>query len=161
FLVLNLPYHRGWTALIDGHPQAVERTDYALSGIAVPAGTHRVNVTFSFLKAGNGILYFIFGLLILSLTPMVFSPRRRNAVLLSPDFIDRIRGVGNRSVEWCESLADSILKYRRKIDLSKIPMIIGAACLIIYGAVMLWRAGYGIGGCRGYADVTLAHRPST
>src|SRR5262249_15796853 len=95
FLVLNLPYHRGWTALIDGHPQIVERTDYGLSGIAVPAGTHRVNVTFSFLKAGKGILYFIFGLLILSLTPKLFSLRRKNAVLLSPDFIDRIRGVGN------------------------------------------------------------------
>ncbi len=165
FLVLNLPYHRGWTALIDGHPQAVERTDFALSGIAVPAGTHRVNVTFSFLKAGNGILYFIFGLLILSLTPMVFSLRRRNAVLLSPDFIDRIRGVGNRSVEWCKSLADSILKYRRKIDLSKLPMIIGAACLIIYGSVMIWRAGYGIGGCDsyGYASLgkTVSHLKAT
>jgi len=156
FLVLNLPYHRGWAALIDGHPQAVERTDFALSGITVPAGTHRVNVTFSFLKAGNGIFYFIFGLLILSLTPMVFSPRRRNAVRLSPDFIDRIRGVGNRSVELCKSLADSILKYRRKIDMPKLPTIIGAAGLIVYGYVMISWAGYGVGGSDSYGYGSLA-----
>jgi hypothetical protein len=155
FLVINLPYHRGWTAHIDGQRQAVERVDYALLGIAVPAGAHRVNVTFNPLKAGKGTSYFILGVLILSLAAMAFGLRRRGAVRLSPDLILRIRGVGNRSVEWCRSLADSALKYRQKIVSSKLPVIIGVAGLIIYGSVLIWRAGYGIGGCDSYGYASL------
>jgi Bacterial membrane protein YfhO len=156
FLVLNIPYVRGWTAQIDGNPQPVERVNFALLGIAVPAGTHRVNITFNLPKAsGKGISYFILGLLILSIAAVGFSLRHRSAVRLFPDFIHRIRSAGNRSLEWCKSFVDLISKYPRKIDLSKLPMIIGVAGLIIYGSMMIWRAGYGIGGSDSYGYASL------
>jgi len=42
FLVLSDVYYPGWIASIDGHETKVFRADYALRGIAVPAGPHEV-----------------------------------------------------------------------------------------------------------------------
>jgi len=157
FLVLNIPYNRGWLAFIDGHLQPVERADYALSGFPVPAGEHRVNVTFSLPKAsGNGIIYFIIGLFIFPLATLAYSLRHRNVLHLSPDFILKIRSVGNRSVRRCKPLIESTLKYPRKIGFSKLPMIIGVVGLIIYGSVMIWRAGYVVNSSDAYAYGSLA-----
>lgn len=157
FMVLNIPCNRGWIASIDGSPRPVEQVDYALSGIAVPAGTHKVNVTFNLPKAaGRGISYFILGLLILPLAALAYSLRHRNIIRLSPDFILRIRSIGDRSVRQCKSLIDSTLKYPRKIGLSKLPMIIGVAGLIAYGSVMIWRAGYVVNSSDTYGYGSLA-----
>jgi hypothetical protein len=157
FLVLNIPYNRGWIASIDGRPQPVERADYALSGIAVPAGEHRVKVTFNLPRAaGKGISYFIIGLLILPLATLAYGLKRRNAVRPSPDFILRIRSIGSRSAEQCKSLVNPTLKHLRKIRLSKLPMIIGVTGLIIYGSMMIWRAGYVVASSDSYAYGSLA-----
>jgi hypothetical protein len=155
FLVLNVPYHRGWTASIDGNRQPVERVDYALMGIAVPAGAHRINVNFNLLKAGKGVSYFILGLLILAFAPVAFRLGHRNIISSSPDFIHRIRGAGNRFVKQCKSLTGAMSEYWRKIVLSKLPMVIGAAGVILYGAIMISRAGYGVGGCDSYGYANL------
>jgi len=157
FLVLNIPYNRGWIAFIDGRPQPVERVNFALSGIAVPAGTHRVNIAFNLPKAaGKGISYFIIGLFVLCLAVPVYSLRRRNIIRLSPDFILRIRGVGYRLVNLCKSLIAPALNYRRKINLSKLPPLIGLAGLVVYGSMMILWTGYGLGGCDSYGYGSLA-----
>jgi hypothetical protein len=41
-LVTSDPYDPGWRALVDGNPAPVVRTNYAVRGVAVPAGRHRV-----------------------------------------------------------------------------------------------------------------------
>jgi 4-amino-4-deoxy-L-arabinose transferase-like glycosyltransferase len=156
FLVVNLPYHRGWTAFIDGNQQPVERADFALMGIAVPAGTHRINLTFNLLKVGQGVSYFILGLLVLALAPVAFRLRHRNILGLSPDLINRMRLAGSGFVRQYKLLIASTEGYKRKIGSSKLPMIIGMAGLIIYGSMMIWRAGYGIGGSDSYGYGNLA-----
>jgi hypothetical protein len=39
-LRIAVPYFPGWTAIVDAHPAAVYRADFALSGVIVPAGEH-------------------------------------------------------------------------------------------------------------------------
>lgn len=42
FLVTSDAYYPGWHANVDGTPVDIHRADYALRGVAVPAGTHEV-----------------------------------------------------------------------------------------------------------------------
>jgi hypothetical protein len=46
FLVLSETFYPGWRAKIAGRTAAVERVNLALQGVAVPAGTHRVEFEF-------------------------------------------------------------------------------------------------------------------
>lgn len=46
FLVTSDVFYAGWQATIDGTPARLLRTDYALRGLAVPAGTHTVRFEF-------------------------------------------------------------------------------------------------------------------
>lgn len=46
FLVLSDVYYPGWRATIDGAPARVYPTDYALRGVALPAGEHLVRFDF-------------------------------------------------------------------------------------------------------------------
>ncbi len=68
FLVLSEIYYRGWDAFIDGRRVPVERVNYALRGLNVPAGAHRVEFIFrspSFNQgarlAGLGVLLLLLG----------------------------------------------------------------------------------------------------
>ncbi|MFY0255902.1 YfhO family protein [Chitinophaga sp. 30R24] len=40
-------YPAGWEAFIDGQPAAIIRTDYALRGIKIPAGDHKIEMKFT------------------------------------------------------------------------------------------------------------------
>ncbi len=46
FLVLSEVYYRGWEATVDGTEVPVERVNYTLRGIPIPAGKHRVGFVF-------------------------------------------------------------------------------------------------------------------
>jgi hypothetical protein len=46
-LVLTDQYDANWRAHIDGTPAPIHRTDYLFRGVAVPAGTHRVEFTYT------------------------------------------------------------------------------------------------------------------
>ena len=65
FLVLSEIYYRGWDAWIDGQPTPVERVNYALRGVAVPAGDHRVVFVFRASSFRRGAIFSLIGLLIL------------------------------------------------------------------------------------------------
>jgi hypothetical protein len=45
-LVVRNVFDQNWRATVDGRPADVLRTDFVLQGVAVPAGTHRVQLRF-------------------------------------------------------------------------------------------------------------------
>jgi Bacterial membrane protein YfhO len=45
-LVLTDLYYPGWKATLDGEPARIERVDYLLRGVLVPAGRHRVEFSY-------------------------------------------------------------------------------------------------------------------
>ncbi|HEY2383065.1 MAG TPA: YfhO family protein [Terriglobia bacterium] len=45
-LVLSQTYYSGWQATIDGREASVEPVDFALSGVALPSGTHEVRFVY-------------------------------------------------------------------------------------------------------------------
>lgn len=67
FLVLSEIYYRGWDALIDGRRIPVERVNYALRGIAVPPGDHRIEFIFRAPTFRNGAVYSLIGLILLAI----------------------------------------------------------------------------------------------
>jgi uncharacterized membrane protein YfhO len=67
FLVTSDIYYPGWEATIDGHPAALYRTDYALRGIALPAGSHEVRFEYRSLPFYTGMAITILSLLVLIL----------------------------------------------------------------------------------------------
>ncbi|MFN0086935.1 MAG: hypothetical protein ACKVX9_16205 [Blastocatellia bacterium] len=66
FLVLSEVDYEGWTASIDGRPAALHRVDYALRGLAVPAGEHRIEMLYRPRSLRNGALGALLGLLLLA-----------------------------------------------------------------------------------------------
>ncbi|MGH9845737.1 MAG: YfhO family protein, partial [Blastocatellia bacterium] len=61
FLVLSEIYYRGWEAKIDGRRAPVERVNYALRGLAVPAGDHRIEFFFRAPSFRLGAKYSLIG----------------------------------------------------------------------------------------------------
>ena len=47
FLVTSEPYYPGWHAYVDGHEQPLYITNTAFRGMALTAGTHRIQMRFS------------------------------------------------------------------------------------------------------------------
>ncbi len=46
FLVVADAWLPGWTATLDGRPQPIHRVQHMLRGVALPAGTHRLRMTY-------------------------------------------------------------------------------------------------------------------
>jgi hypothetical protein len=65
FLVLSEIYYRGWDCLIDGNRAPVERVDFTLRGVTVPAGEHRVEFVFRAPSFRNGAVWSLVGALLL------------------------------------------------------------------------------------------------
>ncbi|HKQ73498.1 MAG TPA: YfhO family protein [Blastocatellia bacterium] len=65
FLILSEVYYNGWDAWVDGAPTPVERVNYTLRGIALPAGEHRVEFVFRAPSFRAGAIYSGLGALIL------------------------------------------------------------------------------------------------
>jgi hypothetical protein len=60
-LVLSEIWYRGWEAWIDGRRAPVERVNYILRGLAVPAGDHRIEFVFRAPSFRNGAAYSALG----------------------------------------------------------------------------------------------------
>ncbi|MEP7343588.1 MAG: YfhO family protein [Acidobacteriota bacterium] len=65
FLVLSEIYYRGWEAWIDGKRAPIEKVNYTLRGLFVPAGDHRVEVVYRAHSFRNGAAWSLVGLLLL------------------------------------------------------------------------------------------------
>jgi hypothetical protein len=68
-LVVRNAWDEGWTATVDGEPTPVLHADFVMQGVAVPAGTHEVRLTYRDPSIGRGLaasgmvwLVFLFGL---------------------------------------------------------------------------------------------------
>ncbi|MFN7944591.1 MAG: YfhO family protein [Blastocatellia bacterium] len=65
FLVLSEIDFRGWEARVDGVQTPIHRTDYALRGISVPAGQHRIEFVYRPLSFRVGMIAAISGVIFL------------------------------------------------------------------------------------------------
>lgn len=74
FLVLSEVYYRGWEAWIDGRRIPVERVDYALRGLPVPSGDHRVEFVFRSPGFRTGLSYTALGILLLLMSTVLTQP---------------------------------------------------------------------------------------
>jgi hypothetical protein len=80
FLVLSEVYYRGWEAWIDGQRAPVERVNYALRGVVVPAGDHRVEFVFRAPSFRNGAAYSTLGVFLLVIGWVVGRRQARSSV---------------------------------------------------------------------------------
>ncbi len=62
FVAVNQTWHPGWRASMDGTAARVVRTDLSLSGLVVPPGRHRVDLTFEDSSVAAGMLLGLAGL---------------------------------------------------------------------------------------------------
>jgi hypothetical protein len=64
-VVIRNPFDRNWTATVDGRPQRVLQTDYLMQGVAVPHGTHMVELAYRDRAIGQGVAVSVAGWLVL------------------------------------------------------------------------------------------------
>ena len=62
-LVLSDAWYPGWQVTVDGKPAPLLRADYALRGVALPAGRHTVEFTYWSRPAALGLLLSAVGIL--------------------------------------------------------------------------------------------------
>lgn len=80
WLVLSEVYYPGWEAKLDGQPVRIERANYTLRGVAVPAGEHHLEFTFRAPSFYGGALCSAAGALCLLLGAVI---KRRRVKLVS------------------------------------------------------------------------------
>jgi hypothetical protein len=78
-LVVSDAWYPGWRATLDGKETPLLRADYALRGVAVPAGQHTVTMRFASAPTRTGLILSLVGLL--SLGGLAFIGRKRPSVL--------------------------------------------------------------------------------
>jgi uncharacterized membrane protein YfhO len=77
-MVLTDVHYPGWKATVDGEPAEIERVDYLLRGVMVPAGAHTVEFTYEPLSWRIGWILSLLGLLGVAVAAVV-GWRRRGA----------------------------------------------------------------------------------
>jgi hypothetical protein len=84
-LVLTDVHYPGWKATVDGRPVPIERVDYLLRGVPVPAGSHRVEFRYEPLSWRIGWILSSLGLLAVGAAALVgwrrLRPRERGPAL--------------------------------------------------------------------------------
>jgi hypothetical protein len=78
YLFLSDPFYPGWRAEVDGEPQTLLQANYAFRAVAVPAGAHRVTMSFrpGTWRAGLGISAST-ALVLLAVVAVAWVQRRR------------------------------------------------------------------------------------
>src|SRR5262245_42208311 len=153
FLVLSEIYYSGWDAWIDGHRTAVERVNYLLRGLAVPAGDHRIEFVFRAHSFRTGAACSLMGVLLL----LVCASNMTRRVLTKSE--SRWEAPATRLLISTESkirewIVDGKL-ITRALDIvepklsalsrSKLIIVVAALGLLIYGYFLASRASYAIG----------------
>ena len=124
-LILSEIYYRGWEAWIDGKREPVERVNYTLRGVMLPAGEHRVEFVFLAPSFRTGAVYSLLGVIL----------------LLGGLVISRTSG-GKRILESASRAASRAPRLSRRQVLT----IIGILCLLIYCWVLIKHAARAVGG---------------
>lgn len=83
-LVVNGLWYAGWHAMIDATPVPVERVDYLLRGVAVPAGRHVVKMWFAPVSLAIGITLSSFSCIALLSLLIVIGRRPKTTATTSP-----------------------------------------------------------------------------
>jgi hypothetical protein len=78
-LVVTDPWYPGWKATVDGKEAEIHRVDYLLRGVRVPAGAHRVELTYEPASWRLAWIVSLLGLLALSAAALVGWRRRPRA----------------------------------------------------------------------------------
>ena len=78
-VVLSDVHYPGWTAEVDGREAPVERVDYLLRGVRVPAGDHTVELRYEPLSWTIGWVVSLVALILLAAAAAVGLSRRRRA----------------------------------------------------------------------------------
>ena len=73
FLVVSEMFYPGWQAWLDGRQIPIERADYILRGLAIPAGAHRLELVFRSTALRQGFIGAIIGALILFIGAITIS----------------------------------------------------------------------------------------
>ena len=153
FLVLSEIYYRGWEAWIDGKRAPVERVNYVVRGLAVPAGAHRVEFVFRAPSFRNGAAYSLLGVLLLLVS---FGGRRSGAGRILTKIEPRLKSPKGR-VLTARVLA-AVKSGLRLISVSRLIIIVALIGLLIYSYFLVSRASYAVGGAdsSGYAQIARA-----
>ena len=77
YLFLSDPFYPGWRATVDGQPSPILRANYAFRAVAVPAGEHRVTMSFGPKTWYYGLAASVFTLLIVVAVGGVALARKR------------------------------------------------------------------------------------
>jgi hypothetical protein len=140
FLVLSEIYYRGWDAFIDGQRVPVERVNYALRGLSVPAGQHRVEFIFRSPSFRQGLRLAALGVLIL----LIGAIAGRTGT--TGKFTGRMPGAGK-----AKAVSTQLLAHLRTSP----SHWLGLLLLIGYFAWLASHTAFGVGGSdsSGYANI--------
>lgn len=149
FLVLSEIYFRGWEAWIDGKRTPVEKVNYSLRGLSVPAGNHKIEYKFRAHSFWNGLSYSLLGVFFL----LVGAGGGRFG---GGRYLKRLEARLEGSIDRAGKLAKSgAARVWRRIR--NPPFLLGffALLLFIYGWVLIRHASYAVGGSdsSGYANI--------
>ncbi len=160
FLVLSEMYYRGWEAWIDGRRAPVERVNYVLRGLAVPAGDHRIEFVFRAPSFRNGAAYTLLGIMLLLVS---VGGRRSGAGRIFTKIEPKLKGPTERLTAFLrlrlKGPADRLLSVvktgARIFSPSRLIIIAAVVGLLIYGYFLVSRASYAVGGSdsSGYASI--------
>jgi hypothetical protein len=78
-LIVSEPWYPGWRALVDGKPAPMLRVDYALRGVALPAGRHVVEMTFESAPLERGAWVTLLALAAVTVITLYRARRRRRS----------------------------------------------------------------------------------
>jgi len=133
FLVLSEVYYRGWEAWIDGKRAPVEKVNYLLRGLFVPAGDHRIEFVYRAHSFRNGAAWSLLGALLL-------------LAGAGAGKVSRARGF---------SVVESVANRARRLSKAQLLNAGMLALLLIYGGVLVKHASYAVGGAdsSGYATI--------
>lgn len=133
FLVLSEMYYRGWEAWLDGKRIPVEKVNYLLRGVAVPAGDHRIEFVYRAHSFRNGATWSLAGIVLLL------------ACVVAGRFGGGVSG-GNLLARLSKPLVARS---------SRVLTVVLVAVLVVYAIVLATRASYAVGGSdsSGYANI--------
>lgn len=141
FLVLSEIYYRGWDAFLDGQRVPVERVNYALRGLNIPAGQHRVEFVFRSPSFRQGVRLAALGVLLL----LLGASAGRSG--MTDNFTGRLQGPGKAAKA---ATAQLIARVRTAPSYWLAPVL-----LFGYFAVLASHTAFAVGGSdsSGYANI--------